>query len=547
MVTTYRYFFVCLFLTMYAPNICFGQQTQSDSLLALFQDEQLADTVRLKSLLDLGASDFARNYPDSIEIYFEVADRLALEQMSPQDQFFYHYHRARALFRAFRYQESLLKVERAGELAVSNQDTVAQIRVLAVQVNCYRDLSDFSAAIEKGTDALLLAEKIGKQSMIGVLHNNIGLVYGQFGEFEKGREHLFLCLKNEQEKKNKIGELSVLTNIGANYSKEGNHEKANEYYLKALAIVEEIDLPKYAGTILLNVGNTYVNLNKMELARAYITRGVAVSRAEKALDAIARGGIQLAHLYRESKPDSALHYAQEALDLAKQLANQTIIKNATEILYQLYEDKGNYKQALAMHKLWKLTLDSVFSEKNRAALYQSEAKYEYENQKLKDEVIYEQGLSAQKLRAQKRFYLLLMASFALFALFVIAYKKRQLRSEQERSALLNEIERLKQRVAIHSIAVEQVPEEMTLDKEKIEKQLGSTVGESSWNILNVIYENPTVSNREIAEQVFLSLEGVSSSLRRMYRTFDVKSGSSSNLKVALITKAIQISFGEKNE
>jgi hypothetical protein len=90
MVTTYRYLFFYLFLVLYAPTSCFGQQTQSDSLLTLFQDEQLADTVRIKALLDLGGGAFARNYPDSIEIYFEVADLLALEQMSPQDQFYYH-------------------------------------------------------------------------------------------------------------------------------------------------------------------------------------------------------------------------------------------------------------------------------------------------------------------------------------------------------------------------------------------------------------------------------------------------------------------------
>jgi ATP/maltotriose-dependent transcriptional regulator MalT len=74
-----------------------------------------------------------------------------------------------------------------------------------------------------------------------------------------------------------------------------------------------------------------------------------------------------------------------------------------------------------------------------------------------------------------------------------------------------------------------------------------TLGESSWNILNVIYAEPTISNLEIAQQVFLSLEGASTFLRRMYRSFDVTSGSSKNLKVALVTKAIKISLGKQGE
>ncbi|MFT5999914.1 MAG: hypothetical protein ACI81P_002373, partial [Neolewinella sp.] len=48
-------------------------------------------------------------------------------------------------------------------------------------------------------------------------------------------------------------------------------------------------------------------------------------------------------------------------------------------------------------------------------------------------------------------------------------------------------------------------------------------------------------------QVFLSLEGASTFLRRMYRSFDVTSGSSKNLKVALVTKAIKISLGKQGE
>jgi hypothetical protein len=187
-----------------------------------------------------------------------------------------------------------------------------------------------------------------------------------------------------------------------------------------------------------------------------------------------------------------------------------------------------------MHKLWKLTLDSIFSEKNQAALYQNEAKYEYEKQKLKDELAYAQDLSALKLRDQKHFYLLLTSSLVLATLFFFVFRKRQIQSALERKSLLHEMELLKQRVATHSISVDQVQEGMKLDKERIETHL-------------VIYENPTISNRQIAKQVFLSLEGVSSSLRRMYRNFEVKSGSSKNLKVALVTKVIQISLEKENE
>jgi ATP/maltotriose-dependent transcriptional regulator MalT len=87
---------------------------------------------------------------------------------------------------------------------------------------------------------------------------------------------------------------------------------------------------------------------------------------------------------------------------------------------------------------------------------------------------------------------------------------------------------------------------LKLDKEKIETHLGATMGESAWNILNAIFEEPTISNQEIAQQVFLSIEGVSSSMRRMYSSFEVRSISSKNLKRALVTRAIEVSM-DKDE
>lgn len=68
------------------------------------------------------------------------------------------------------------------------------------------------------------------------------------------------------------------------------------------------------------------------------------------------------------------------------------------------------------------------------------------------------------------------------------------------------------------------------------------LGDSSWTILNILFAAPSVSNKAIAEEVHLSLEGVSSSLRHMYKAFEVSSENNHNKKVALITRIVQISL-----
>ncbi|MDG1477221.1 MAG: winged helix-turn-helix domain-containing protein, partial [Vicingaceae bacterium] len=65
------------------------------------------------------------------------------------------------------------------------------------------------------------------------------------------------------------------------------------------------------------------------------------------------------------------------------------------------------------------------------------------------------------------------------------------------------------------------------------------LNESDWKILNVIYRDPLILNKSIADKVNLSLEGTSSSLRKMYRLFHLTD--SKNKKLALIMEAARIS------
>ncbi|MFT4698290.1 MAG: ATP/maltotriose-dependent transcriptional regulator MalT [Flavobacteriaceae bacterium] len=65
------------------------------------------------------------------------------------------------------------------------------------------------------------------------------------------------------------------------------------------------------------------------------------------------------------------------------------------------------------------------------------------------------------------------------------------------------------------------------------------LNKTDWSVLNVLLDNPEVSNKEISEKVFLSIDGIGSSLRRMYSFLKLKE--TKYKKVLLIKKAIEIS------
>ena len=140
---------------------------------------------------------------------------------------------------------------------------------------------------------------------------------------------------------------------------------------------------------------------------------------------------------------------------------------------------------------------------------------------------------------------LVLFCFIIFSLAVLGlwyyFKNKEKQYLIVQEELLLELESLKKKFSVKAVSTPIHDKELlTLDRLKIEKAINSKLGKSSWTILNLIFSNPSISNKELAKEVSLSLEGLSSSLRRMYQTFDIPA--TSNKKVTLIIKAVRLSL-----
>ena len=78
-----------------------------------------------------------------------------------------------------------------------------------------------------------------------------------------------------------------------------------------------------------------------------------------------------------------------------------------------------------------------------------------------------------------------------------------------------------------------------LNKQKLDDKIERVLNETDWSILNILIEDPTAMNKQIAEKANLSIDGVGSSLRRMYEYFEIHE--TKYKKIALLHKVIKIS------
>jgi len=60
---------------------------------------------------------------------------------------------------------------------------------------------------------------------------------------------------------------------------------------------------------------------------------------------------------------------------------------------------------------------------------------------------------------------------------------------------------------------------------------------TDWNVLTILLADPVISNKNIATKAFMSFDGISSSLKRMYEYFNLSE--SKYKKIALLLDAVK--------
>jgi cbb3-type cytochrome oxidase subunit 3 len=189
------------------------------------------------------------------------------------------------------------------------------------------------------------------------------------------------------------------------------------------------------------------------------------------------------------------------------------------------------------------TVFQVYALENTPQLVSHKSNIKLSHEKKLEEVRsnFEKEIKDSQNRIRNIFFFLLEIFSIAIIVFWFYFSKKEKVNTAEREKLHYQIDSLKKKLAVQSVATPvSSKKSLSLSKERIEKAINNRLGESSWMILIIIFNNPSISNKEIAEKVSLSVEGVSSSLRRMYQAFEINS--SSNKKITLIMKATRLSF-----
>lgn len=518
---------------------CFGLVPE-DSLRSIWSDASLSPSLRLQAVAELISSDQLHSaLPDSIYRLAQSAYDLAAQHELKVDMADAKYAIGNVHSQTGNYPEAILAFETSIALLQEQHLAIKKAKVLNSLGNVFLKQSKYAKAIQHYSTSLEIAENKKDSALIGSIQNNMGLVYLDLKEYDQSKKYLAAALAIAKKYGSPISQARGLLNLGTILRNQKKFDSALQYYQQSLKILEEEKSIVGMAVCYSNLGLIYEQFEERVKALQYFRKSLQYHQISNNKKGISNCLYHLGNSYLDTQPDSALHLANQALQLAQDIGALEELSHAAALLTQLYEKKGEAEMAFEMNKIFNEAKDSMFSLENQKAVLINDFHRQQKTLLQDSNYEFEHQLNTYLKKIKKQQLITLFGVLFLiggFGRFIYLQKNR---NQAEKVQLLNKIEELKRSLAVQTISLGEEKTGVHLDKEKIEKHIQTKLGESSWMILNLLLKNPAISNKELAKEVSLSVEGVSSSLRRMYSSFEIIS--SSNKKIALITKAIRIS------
>jgi class 3 adenylate cyclase/Tfp pilus assembly protein PilF len=395
-----------------AQNSFYGTQ-KADSILGIWENTSLSDSVRLSAAHELVWRVYLQNDPDSARIYAENQLALALQNgslkyiSSAYNNIGVTFHAQGDLKNALPYYRKSLEADmEKARLFPKDLDALKGIALSQSNMAIlYQQLGDIPMAMENYFRALELLDSLEKSglplnSKIADVQNNIGLLQEGQTEFDDALKWYFRALKRYKIEAPSPAQGNVLNNIGnaltrlSNIAENEGHrdslsEKGLSYFKHSLKVRQKIGDRRGEANALNNIATHYQK--QSQVAEEDSSRIRLIKKAEdyyrqslimvgKVKDRVEMGKtyVNLSYnLILQERILEAIEYAELGLKIGKETSDSELLFNASGKLFIAYKRMGRSKDALEMHELYVQMGDSIRNEQNTRLLMRKQFDYDY--------------------------------------------------------------------------------------------------------------------------------------------------------------------------
>lgn len=364
-------------------------QSDIDSILVIWENESLPDSIRLNAIETIAWDGFLFTQPDSASYYAQL--QLSFAKSKGLKKYMASALKTQGVSaylkgtyaRAIEYYSQCLEIYQEINYEKGVAASLNNIGLV------YSDQGNYSIAIEYYVRSMNSYEKMKNREGMAISLNNVGLLHNKLGNYASSIECHTKSLAIRTEMKNDKGIAASLNNIGLNFEDQGNYEQASDYYFRSLKIKREINDKQGVATTLTNIGTIYQKIGDSRKALDYYSQSLTIREEIGNRIGIASSLGKIGAIYNETNDYSkAIKYASRALNVAKQIGATAEIRDAANVLSEAYKASGKYKLAFEMYGLYVAEKDSILSEKNQREVVSRYLSHEYEKRRLADSLAY---------------------------------------------------------------------------------------------------------------------------------------------------------------
>lgn len=315
-------------------------------------------------------------------------------------------------------------------IALASNDSIHIASTMNYLGDDYMALGEYDEAYNYFTRSFRIAQKINDSVLATIAMHNVGRVFKELGQYDISLDHLKLSEKMSEKINDAEGRAYTLYEIGDLYLRQGKYDSADLTLKEALSVARDLDVHILEPDIVSRIARLYLRKGDYEKSYAYydtLDRLHQKTQNEFGLAESQLGKGKL--LLRQKDYDGASNLIIESLNIARRIDARTVEIDCLRTLSRLYEEKGDYKNALDFTKQATSLQDSLFSQDMVQKIFQDQLQFETER---KDLVIAElseqQARQASELKRQSFLKNIMVVVVALTAILLFTvYRSGQRR------------------------------------------------------------------------------------------------------------------------
>ncbi len=284
------------------------------------------------------------------------------------------------------YLKSIAIFEKSGALFLKKNDSLSYAKTFQNMGVAYKELGQLSVATKKYLASIKIYQHLNITT--GITHSNyqLGDILSIKKEYRKALPYFNSSLSGFQE----IGNLKfILINrqhLGWCYKELKDYDNAIKHYEKALEIYKNKYPISNSSFVLSMLSEIYYELNQLDKATYYQKKALQELNSNKKIHKPTKADIYISTgtlFLKQKKTDSAVFYAQKALEYTHKNGFLRKKMEAYHLLALAAEEKNNNTVALQYFKKLAILKDSIQELENKTLVYELSAQYEFNDKDLK--------------------------------------------------------------------------------------------------------------------------------------------------------------------